>query len=161
MLIATGACRQANADLIRSAETYVRVSTAVADGFINSWDEKFRSVLIRPESYINQHIDPEWQPLIQTPPFPEHTSGHSTISSAAATVLTLMYGDNVNFTDSSEVEFGFPTRSFTSYRAAADEVGMSRMYGGIHYRHGNVEGLKSGAKIGEYVMSKLKTKVKS
>ncbi|HNG90343.1 MAG TPA: vanadium-dependent haloperoxidase, partial [Saprospiraceae bacterium] len=151
-------CRQSKSDMMKSAETYVKVSCAIADAFISCWAEKFATNLIRPESYINQYIDPDWQPLIQTPPFPEHTSGHSTLSSAAATVLTTMYGDNFTFTDSTELEFGIPVRTFKSFREAADEVGMSRLYGGIHYRQGNVAGLKSGAEIGAYVAQKLKTK---
>jgi hypothetical protein len=158
MNIASTVCRMQKSDIMHSSETYVRVACAVADGFIACWDEKYRSNLVRPETYINKYIDPEWQPLIQTPPFPEHTSGHSTISAAAATVLTNLYGDNFAFTDSTEVEFGLPARSFKSFNEAADEVGMSRLYGGIHYRTGNIEGLKCGRKVGQFVVQKLKTK---
>ena len=113
---------------------------------------------IHPGSYINQYIDPEWRPLIQTPPFPEHTSGHSTISSAAATVLTSLLGDNFSFTDSTEMEFGIDPRTFNSFQEAAAEVGVSRMYGGIHYRRGNEAGLKCGHDVGQYVADKLKTR---
>lgn len=151
-------CRQSKADMMKSAETYVKVSCAIADAFISCWAEKFATNLIRPESYINQYIDPDWQPLIQTPPFPEYTSGHSTLSSAAATVLTTMYGNDFAFTDSTELEFGIPVRTFKSFREASDQVGMSRLYGGIHYRQGNLAGLKSGAEIGAYVAQELKTK---
>jgi hypothetical protein len=98
------------------------------------------------------------EPLIQTPPFPEHTSGHSTISSAAATVLTNIYGENFNFTDSTELEFGIDPRSYQSFRQASDEAGVSRMYGGIHYRRGNEAGLKCGRELGQYVYDKIKTK---
>lgn len=156
MLITSTACRDQKADIMRSAETYVRVACAVADGFISCWDCKYRYNLIRPESYINQYIDPDWVPLIQTPPFPEHSSGHSTVSAAAAAVLTNSFGDNIAFTDSTEVEFGIPARTFKSFNEAADEVGMSRMYGGIHYRHGNMSGLKNGREIGKFVCDKLK-----
>jgi hypothetical protein len=158
MNITSTVCRMQKADIMRSSEAYVRVACAVADGFIACWDEKYRSNLIRPESYINLYIDPEWQPLIQTPPFPEHTSGHSTISAAAATVLTQLFGDNFAFTDSTEVEFGIPARSFKSFNEAADEVGMSRLYGGIHYRTGNLEGLRTGREVGAFVVQKLKTR---
>jgi hypothetical protein len=158
MNIASHACRKAQADMMRSAETYVKVACSLTDGFISCWYTKYQSNLIRPESYINQYIDAEWKPLIQTPPFPEHTSGHSTISAAAATVLTNMFGDNFAFTDSTEMEFGLPARSFDSFLAAADEVGMSRMYGGIHYRRGNEAGLKNGRQIGQYVFDQLKTR---
>jgi PAP2 superfamily len=158
MNITTIVCRMQKTDIMRSAEAYVRVACATADGFIACWDEKYRSNLIRPETYINLYIDPEWQPLIQTPPFPEHTSGHSTISAAAATVLTHMFGDNFAFTDNTEVEFGLPERSFKSFQEAADQVGMSRLYGGIHYASGNREGLKCGRNVGRFVISKLKTR---
>lgn len=158
MNIAGHACRKANADMMKSAETYVKVACSLADAFIVSWNTKYKYNLIRPESYINQYIAPDWAPLIQTPPFPEHNSGHSTISSAAATALTELYGDNFAFTDSTEMEFGIPARSFKSFREASDEVGMSRLYGGIHYRTGNVTGLKCGAEVGAFVSKKLKTK---
>jgi hypothetical protein len=158
MLITSRACRDQKADIMRSAEAYVRVIAAIADGFISCWHAKYKTNLIRPESYINQYIDPEWVPMIQTPPFPEHTSGHSTISAAAATALTFTFGDNVGFTDSTEVEFGLPPRTFKSFNAAADEVGMSRLYGGIHYRSGNLAGLKNGRQLGAHICNKLKLK---
>lgn len=158
MNIATTACRMTKADIMRSSEIYTLTALAMTDAFIICWDEKFRSNLIRPESYINEYIDADWQPLIQTPPFPEHTSGHSTVSSAAATVLEKTIGQNFAFTDSTETIFGIPPRSFKSFREASDEVGMSRLYGGIHYNHGNKEGLRCGQLLGEYVCSKLKMK---
>lgn len=158
MNIAGHACRKAKADMMLSAETYVKVACALADGFISCWNTKYEYNLIRPESYINEYIDQNWAPLIQTPPFPEHTSGHSTISAAAATVLTNLYGDNFSFSDSTEMEFGIPSRTFNSFQEAANEVGMSRLYGGIHYRRGNEAGLKNGREIGQYVSDKVKTR---
>ncbi len=158
MNIAGHACRKANADIMQSAETYARVACALADAFIICWEEKYRSNLIRPESYINQYIDPNWLPLIQTPPFPEHPSGHSTISAAAASVLTQLYGDNFAFIDSTETEFGIPARAFGSFYAAAEQAGISRMYGGIHYRRGNEAGAKSGRELGKLVVDKIKTR---
>lgn len=158
MTITGTACRKANLDIMKSAEAYVKVACALADAFISSWDIKYKTNLIRPESYINQYIDPSWQPLIQSPPFPEHTSAHSTISMASATVLTGLLGENFGFTDSTEVEFGLPARTFTSFTQAAEEVGMSRLYGGIHYRRGNEAGLKCGKEVGNYVLKELKTR---
>ncbi len=159
MNIAGHACRKANADIMRSAETYVKVACALADGFIVCWKEKYRTNVIRPESYINQYIDPDWSPLIQTPPFPEHVSGHSTISAAAATVLTQMYGDGFSFTDSTEMEFGIPPRTFGSFYEASTQVGLSRLYGGIHFRRGNEAGLKCGRELGQFVFEKVKTRI--
>ena len=158
MNIVGHACRKANADIMASAEAYAKVACALADAFIVSWDVKYKTNLIRPESYINQYIDQSWQPLIQTPPFPEHTSGHSTISMASAAVLTGLFGDNFTFTDSTEMEFGIDPRTFKSFYEASEEVGMSRLYGGIHYRRGNEAGLKCGKEIGQFILQELKTR---
>jgi PAP2 superfamily len=156
MNIASHANRKANADIIHSTEAYVKVACALADAFIVCWDAKYEYNLIRPESYINKYIDPEWRPLIQTPPFPEHPSGHSTISAAAAEALSNLYGENFAFSDSTEMEFGIPPRHFKSFHEASQQAGMSRMYGGIHFRHGNLSGLKAGQEVGLYVSKKIK-----
>lgn len=154
------ACETAHANASRSAETYVRVALALADGFIACWDEKYRSLLIRPESYINQYIDENWAPLLQTPPFPEYISGHSVISSAAASALTEVFGDNFAFTDSTEVEFGFTARSFPSFFAASNEAALSRLYGGIHYRPANENGKIMGIAVGAFINERLRTRNK-
>jgi membrane-associated phospholipid phosphatase len=126
------------------------------DAIISCWYEKYKTNLVRPITYIQANIDNNWTPLIQTPPFPEFTSGHSAISAAAATVLTSIYGDNYFFTDSTEVLFEQPVRSFTSFNDAAWEVSMSRFYAGIHYMNGVMEGNKQGNFIGQLVIAKLK-----
>lgn len=151
-------CRQHNSSMIASADAYVRVSLSLADAFISCWNEKYRANVIRPETYINRYIDRDWRPMIETPPFPEHTSGHATISAAAATALTRLFGDSTAFTDSTEVVFDLPARTFSSFQAAAKEVAMSRMYGGIHFRKGNEAGTQNGLDIGEYIFQKVKTK---
>lgn len=158
MYIASSACQAANADLISSAATMALTAIALADGFIMTWQEKFRTNLIRPETYINKYMDPEFRPLIETPPFPEHPSGHATISAAAAGVLTELYGDAFAFTDSTEVEFGMAPRTFPSFMAAAEEAATSRLYGGIHYRHGNESGTALGKQIGTYIAQKIRVK---
>ena len=152
-------CRSLGLTPARASEAYVRVSVALADAFISCWDEKYRSKLIRPESYINQYIDENWVPYLQTPPFPEHTSGHSTISGSAAAVLTDLFGNNLSFSDSTETEFGIPVRKFASFRAAAEEASLSRLYGGIHYRTALDVGLDMGSKVGQYVSSRVKTRI--
>ncbi len=152
------ACKKAKADLGQSAEAYVRVAVSLVDGFIACWDEKYRSKVIRPETYINQYIDEAWTPLLQTPPFPEYTSGHSVISSASAVTLTKLFGDEFAFTDSTEMEFGMPARSFRSFIHASEEAAISRMYGGIHYRPAVENGVKQGRALGEFIVQKLKTR---
>jgi hypothetical protein len=132
---------------------------ALADGFISSWEEKYRSNLIRPETVINAHLDERWEPLLQTPPFPEYTSGHSVISNAAATVLTDLFGDVFEYEDDTLVPWGLAPRSFTSFRQAAEEAAISRMYGGIHYRMAIEEGSVQGLNVGENVLRRIRTRV--
>ncbi|HMC85230.1 MAG TPA: vanadium-dependent haloperoxidase, partial [Chitinophagaceae bacterium] len=148
-------CRKAGKNIMESAEAYTIASIALFDGFISCWDEKYRSNLIRPETYINTNIDESWRPLLQTPPFPEYTSGHSVVSTAAAVALNAVFGDNFSFDDSSEKEFGLPIRHFTSFNAAADEAAISRLYGGIHYRPAIENGQVEGRKVGEWVLQKI------
>ncbi|MGB0839242.1 MAG: vanadium-dependent haloperoxidase [Chitinophagales bacterium] len=150
-------CKKAKADLMQSAASYATVTLALADGFISCWDEKYRSNLVRPETYINQHIDTEWQPLLQTPPFPEYTSGHSVISTAAATILTKLYGEPFQFVDTTEVEYGLPPRTFNSFYEASAEAAVSRLYGGIHYMPAIEDGVAQGKKVGNFIAQKVVT----
>ncbi|MDQ6768820.1 MAG: vanadium-dependent haloperoxidase [Gemmatimonadota bacterium] len=158
MSIAGIAARKAHADMMRSAEAYARTAIALADGFISSWDEKYRSNMIRPETVINTYVDEAWEPLLQTPPFPEYTSGHSAISTAAATVLTDEFGDNFAFHDDSEAGFGLPPRNFPSFNSAAAEAAISRLYGGIHYRSSVEQGMKQGRNVGQLVVARIHTR---
>lgn len=153
--IAKIAARKTGADVAKTVYTYTKTSIAIADAFISCWDEKYRSNLIRPETLINTHIDENWEPVLQTPPFPEYTSGHSVVSGAAAVALTSIYGDAFAFDDDTEVQYGLPVRSFASFREAADEAAISRMYGGIHYRAAVEIGVKQGRDLGTFVVEKL------
>ncbi|WP_276480635.1 vanadium-dependent haloperoxidase [Paraflavitalea pollutisoli] len=150
-------CKDRNVNFAKTIHTYTIVSFALMDAFISCWDAKYTWALIRPESMINQFIDPAWKPFLQTPPFPEYTSGHSEISSAAATVLEHLYGNNISFSDSTERGWGWPDRKFTSVRQAADEAGISRYYGGIHYRKSVEVAKEQGLRLGNYIISKLQT----
>lgn len=153
--IAKIACRKTEADFNKTVLTYTKTSIAILDAFISCWDEKYRSNLIRPETLINDHIDENWQPVLQTPPFPEYTSGHSVVSGAASMALTSIYGDNFAFDDDTETQYGLPVRSFKSFKAAADEAAISRMYGGIHYRAAVEVGVKQGRDLGAFIVDKL------
>jgi len=155
MSIAGIAAKKKGLSIEETARVFALTSITLADGFISCWDEKYRSSLIRPETYINEHIDPDWKPVLQTPAFPEHTSGHSVISAAAATMLTHLIGDNFAFNDISEVDYGLPSREFTSFKAAAEEAAISRLYGGIHYRPAIEHGLEQGTAIGNYMVQAL------
>jgi hypothetical protein len=158
MSIAGIASLKSKADLMTTAAAYVFTAIALYDGFISCWDEKFRSNIIRPETYINSHINEKWRPVLQTPPFPEYTSGHSVISTAAATVLSHFYGERFQFDDITEMDFGLPMRSYTSFMEASKEAALSRMYGGIHYRAAIEVGQQQGSLVGNKVVNKIKLK---
>jgi hypothetical protein len=132
------------------AATLAKLGVAQADAFIACWATKFRYNLLRPVTYIRRHIDPAWEPLLITPPFPEYTSGHSTQSGAASTVLTAVFGDGFAFDDATHVDEGLPVRRFASFTAAAEEAAVSRLYGGIHFRFGNEMGLAQGRAVGAF-----------
>jgi len=149
------AAKKMNANFMETVNAYTKTSLAIADGFISCWDEKYKSNLIRPETLINQHIDADWQPILQTPPFPEYTSGHSVVSGAASVVLTTIFGDEFAFDDTTELQFGLPVRKYTSFYDASREAALSRMYGGIHYRSAVDIGLTQGKELGTFVVSQL------
>jgi hypothetical protein len=150
--------QKARADFSTTVAAYAETSIALYDAFISCWDEKYRSNFVRPETVINKYINSDWQPFIQTPPFPSHTSGHATISAAAAETMTHWFGDNLSFTDTSSLEFGIKSQEIVSFRKAAEEAAMSRLYGGIHYRFDNEHGTMAGRQLGEYIVSKLTLK---
>lgn len=155
MAITRVICRNQKTDFVRTAEAYALTSVSLFEAFISCWDLKYSAALVRPETVISAKVEKEWHPHLITPPFPSFTSGHSTISAAAAESLTALFGDNVSFTDSTELEFGLPVRSFTSFREAAKEASISRVYAGIHYRSDCDQGNKQGAMVGKYVAAKL------
>ncbi|PQB03929.1 vanadium-dependent haloperoxidase [Aureitalea marina] len=152
------ACKQSDADFDKTVYAYTKSSIGIFDAFISCWDEKYRSNLIRPETLINQHIDDSWKPILQTPPFPEYVSGHSVVSGSAATVLTEIFGDDFSFLDDTELPYGLPVRSFTSFNQAAQEAAVSRLYGGIHYRAAIDNGLTQGIDVGQWVNTNLQMK---
>jgi hypothetical protein len=154
MGIAAIASRQTNADVVKIAQTYALTAVALYDAFISCWDEKYRSNYVRPVTVINEKIDQSWTPFLQTPPFPEYTSGHSTITRSAATVLTKLYGDHFAFQDTSDLRYIGLQRHFDSFVQAADEASVSRFYGGIHYMLSVNEGANAGRKVGELVVKK-------
>lgn len=153
------ASRKSNFDFENTIFAYTKTSIGIFEAFISCWDEKYRSNLIRPETLINDYIDDSWQPILQTPPFPEYTSGHSVVSGSASTILTSIFGEDFEFDDDTEIPYGLPIRSFKSFRAAADEAAISRMYGGIHYRAAVEVGVGQGRGIGKLVVDKLNMKV--
>ncbi len=160
MSITGQVCKNKELNVVQSLEAYACLSITIADAFISCWDEKYRSKVIRPETYINQYIDGSWMPFLQTPPFPEYTSGHSVISTASSVMLSNILGENFAFADSTEVQFGIPVRHFASFKHAAEEAAISRLYGGIHYMPSIINGVEEGKNIGVFVAGKLKTRKK-
>ena len=156
MNIASIASKKAGLDFDQSILLHTILSATIMDAFISCWDEKYRSNRIRPEAYINKYIDIHWLPILQTPPFPEYTSGHSVVSAASAEVLSYMLGDHFSYTDNTEDMFEIPARTFSSFREAADEAAISRLYGGIHYRDAIVNGQQQGKAVGEKIVEKIK-----
>ena len=149
------AAATAGADFNTTVAAYAKTAIALFDAFISCWDEKYRSNYVRPETVINASVDQEWRPYIQTPPFPSYTSGHSTISAAAAEVMTEFFGDNLSFVDTSLLEFGIASREIRSFRKAALEASISRLYGGIHYRFDLDAGNESGSRLGALVVDRI------
>jgi hypothetical protein len=140
--IATDVLKARKANLASAASTYVLLNLAMADAFTAVWAAKYQVNLLRPVTYIQLVIDSNWVPtLMHTPPFPEYPSGHSGQSSAAAAVLEASFGADTSFTDNTHNDRGWGPRTFKSFKAAADEAALSRLYAGIHFRSG-VEGGK-------------------
>ena len=149
------ATRLKDRNLIASLHDHSLVAVAVFDGIIACWDEKYRSNYIRPVTAIQQMFSPTWEPVLQTPPFPEYPSGHSVISNAAATILTALYGEEFPYTDDVEIPYGLPSRSYRSFLEPADEAALSRLYGGIHFREAIENGKVMGKNVGQLVLEKI------
>jgi membrane-associated phospholipid phosphatase len=155
MGIAAIAAKQSKVDAVATARGFALTAVALYDAFIACWDEKYRSSVVRPVTVINEMIDRNWVAFLQTPPFPEYTSGHSTITASAATVLAELYGKNYAFLDTSDLAYIGMQRNFTSFEAAAEEASISRVYGGIHYRNSVNQGAASGKKVGQLIVDRV------
>lgn len=147
--------RENTLSMFQTSKIYTYACIAMFDGIISCWEEKYRTNLVRPITYIQENIETDWECIIQTPPFPEYTSGHSVVSAAAAEMLTQCIGDNIAFTDSTEILFDQQPRTFSSFHEAAWEVSLSRFYGGIHYMISVEEGNKQGRFIAQYILQHI------
>ena len=156
MGIAAIAAKQTNAGPVKVARGYALTAVALYDAFIACWDEKYRSSVVRPVTVINEMIGRDFVPFLQTPPFPEYPSGHSSITASASTVLAHLYGENFAFQDTSDLRYIGMQRHFRSFQEAAAEASISRLYGGIHYRNSVDEGAKQGKKVGQRLIDRLK-----
>ena len=143
-------------DALHAADALARVGMVVNDAFIACWADKIHYNRLRPVTYIKRVIDKTWEPLLITPPFAEYPSGHSTQSGAAAVVLTSVFGEGFGFDDATHADDGIKPRHFTDFQSAAAEAAISRLYGGIHFRAANENGLRQGAEVGTFINA-LKT----
>ncbi|OOG84935.1 hypothetical protein B0E41_09725 [Hydrogenophaga sp. A37] len=151
--IATDLLKVNKASLAQAARVYARLHLAMADAFIATWKTKYTVNLLRPVTAVQLTIDSQWVPtMMNTPPFPEYPSGHSVLSSAAAGVLEHEFGARTRFTDNAHNDRGWGPRSFVSFRAAADEAAVSRLYAGIHFRSGIEGGKTQGRCVAERVI---------
>lgn len=143
-----------NLKLDKVANMYALMGPAMGDGFKVCWAAKYRYNILRPQSYIRDYIDPNWNPYLITPSFPAYPSGHSSLSGACAEIMTHLFG-NVTFTDYTHQDIELPPRSFTTFNAVAEEAAFSRLYGGIHYRFDSENGLAGGHILGRYIIDNI------
>ena len=127
------------------------MTIALHDASLVVWKGKYEYAVVRPETYIQQHIDKSWQPLISTPPHPEFPAAHAALSYTAATILQTIFANNHAFTDSTYSTIGMEKRRYQSLREAATEAGLSRLYGGIHYRNSIEQSFSIGETIALFV----------
>lgn len=142
---------QENADLALAAEVFSKVGMAVHDAFVSCWKCKYTFNLVRPVTYIKKFIDPQFATLLNTPPFPEHTSGHSVQTASAMAVLEHYFGYHytvVDDTHKNRTDIDGSPRTFSSLAKLAQEAAISRLYGGIHYRPAIELGISQGREVG-------------
>jgi hypothetical protein len=149
------ACVKSRKSFQQTALIHTLASLALCDAFVCCWHEKYSSNRVRPETAIRRWINPSWKPFLQTPPFPEYTSGHSVISSACSVLLSEIFGYKFGYTDDTEAEFGLRPRKYNSFLQASGEAAISRLYGGIHYRDAVENGVLQGKNIGEFISRRL------
>ena len=157
MLIVAQVAEARQLDLATTLEAFARAGVALHDAFLCCWTWKYRFNLLRPVTYIRRYVDPSWSTFVNTPQFPEYTSGHSVASRAVSRVLTDLLG-SFSFVDDSHRDRGMPARTHASFTAAANEAAQSRLYGGIHYPMGIAAGKDQGDAIGDLVIARLRTR---
>lgn len=159
-IVAEQVVQQKRMSLVDEARAFALLNVALADAGIATWDAKYRFNSWRPVTAITQgekstnpiKTDPNWQPLIQSRAAPEYVSAHGAYSGAASQVLRTLFGDNQRFSVNSDNPKTAGARSFSSFTQAAEESGMSRVYGGIHFISSNQEGLKIGRAVADHTL---------
>lgn len=164
MNIARQLLERDNSNLAECAKTYCLLGFAAADGFCANWFVKYKYFLLRPVTYIRENIDPTWVPLLNTPPYPDYSSGASVMSGAGSTVLIHLLGD-AGFVDKTHLgsplytpdggPFVLPERTFASLTQASEDAAYSRVIGGVHFRRAVEEGLESGRCIANTILTRV------
>jgi hypothetical protein len=150
--------RKEKANLAEASIAYAMMGIAENDAFIACWKGKYEYILLRPVSYIQRYIDPQFTTILNTPPFPAYTSGHSTEIGAASRIFINRFTNGSGyypFTDYSQLQYGLLARSFSHFDQLANECALSRLYGGIHYPMDNEKGLQLGRAIGDNVLNEI------
>ena len=152
---------QQKLSLIEAAEAFAKMNIALLDAFNACWKGKYTYNVLRPVTYIQKHMNhADWKPLIITPSHPEYPAAHASLSMAAATALTKTLGNNISFTDHSYDHLGYKARSYKNFEEAGKEAGISRLYGGIHYRPSIHAGYTLGSTTANNVLKGLEFKKK-
>jgi len=142
--------------LDKAAFGYAQGLLALHDAAVAVWNEKYSSNILRPETYIRRHIDPNWNSQWPSPKFPSYTSGHSGFSGSSARMLKVAFGENGPIVDDTKLRRGYGARTFATWDDAAQEAADSRLYGGIHYRFDNEDGLTSGHCVADKALERVK-----
>ena len=152
--IANDLLKARKADLGTAAATFARLNIAMSDAFVAAWHTKYTLNVLRPVTYVQLVLDSNWYPtLLPTPPFPDYPSGHSVQSSSAQSILGALFGANTEFVDNTHNDRGWGPRTFKSFKAAADEAAISRVYAGIHYRFASEGGKPQGQCVANKVLA--------
>jgi hypothetical protein len=139
-----------------AALVFAKTSIAIIDAGIGCWQAKFTYNLERPITYIRNVLGhTTWSSLFPTPNFPEWVSGHAAIAGAVAETLTGFFGDNYHLTNHTYDYLGMAPRTYNSFNEMVNDIGVSRVYAGIHYRISCERGASMGKKIGQNVDEKL------
>lgn len=146
--------------LAENARLFALLNIAEFDAAIVAWDAKYAYEQLRPITAIRNAdndgnpdtiADPSWEPLLGTPPFPDYIAAHSAIGGAAGQVLASFFGDDVSFSIPSQ-ELPGVSRSYGSFSQAAQESGISRIFGGVHVLSSDQDGLAAGIAVADYVV---------
>jgi hypothetical protein len=148
---------RSKASLDKAGIAYALAGINVYDAAVSCWQTKYNYNLVRPITYITNVLGHStWSPLLATPAHPEYSSAHATVSAANSEALTHVFGDDHPFTDRTFEYLGWPSRSYSSFRALGEEAGNSRLYAGIHYQNSINIGLQQGRKVADNILNKVK-----